>query len=98
MKPAIPNTAQTAWVELEAGRKRRLPPMGPREELDRLINWYEKNKPDMTKIMPGGVAMPSEELAKFATSIGHGIWMYRGWRLAESDALPRKEKRMKINK
>ena len=98
MKAAIPNTAQTQWVEMTASVKRKLPRLTPRGELDKLIDWYETHKPDMPHEMPGGVAMKPEELDKFASKVANGVWSYRGWRLTESDALPRKEKVMKISK
>ena len=54
---AIPNTAQTQWVEITQGKKRTLPARKPQDEIDNLIAWYEKNKPDMPHVIPGGVAM-----------------------------------------
>jgi hypothetical protein len=95
---AIPNSAQTQWVEIAAGKKKKLPRLNPRGEIDRLIDWYERNKPDMPHVMPGGVAMTAIELDRFATKTAEGVWMYKGWRLEQSDALPRKEKRVKIHK
>jgi hypothetical protein len=66
--------------------------------VDRLIDWYEKNKPGMPHSMPGGVAMTADDLDKFATKAAEGVWMYRGWRMEQADTLPRKEKRMKIRR
>lgn len=95
---AIPNTAQTQWVEIAAGKKKKVPRITPRGELDRLIDWYERNKPDMPRVLPGGVALPKEQIDRFASPLANGVWMYRGWRITQADMLPRKEKRMKITK
>lgn len=95
---AIPTSAQTQWVEIAQGKKRKLPRVKPLDELDRLIAWYEQNRPDMPRVMPGGIAMTAKDLDKFATKVAEGVWMYKGWRVAQADMLPRAEKRMKINK
>src|SRR5690348_11228617 len=98
MNKAIPNTAQTQWVELQQGKRKKLPRLTPRGELDRLIDWYEREKPDMPKVMPGGVALPPDQLDRIGSKLANGMWMYRGWKLQLSDALPRTEKRVTIAK
>jgi len=95
---AIPNSAQTQWVEMAASKKRKIPRITPRGELDRLIDWYEREKPDMPRVMPGGVALPADQINRFASKVEEGVWQYRGWRITQADALPKKEKRMKIAK
>jgi hypothetical protein len=95
---AIPNSAQTQWVEISEGKKKRIPRVTPRGELDRLIDWYEKEKPDMPKVLPGGVALLKEQIDRFASPLATGVWMYRGWRISQAETLPRKEKRLKIRK
>lgn len=95
---AIPNSAQTQWVEIASGKKRKIPRITPRGELDRLIDWYEKNKPDMPHELPGGVALEAIQIDRFASRIAEGVWQYRGWRITRADTLPRKEKRMKVRK
>lgn len=95
---AIPNTAQVQWVEIAQGKKRRTRRLNPVDELNRLIDWYEKNKPEMPHTMPGGIAMATSDIDKFATKTAEGVWTYRGWRLTQADTLPRKEKRMKIRR
>ena len=98
MNRAIPASAQTQWVEIAQGKKRKLPRLKPVDELGRLIDWYEKNRPDMPHVMPGGIAMTATDLDKFATKVAEGVWTYRGWRISQADMLPRAEKRLKINK
>lgn len=95
---AIPNSAQTQWVEIASGKKKKIPRITPRGELDRLIDWYEKNKPDMPKELPGGVALEAIQIDRFAKPLTPGVWEYRGWRISRAEVLPRKEKRMKIRK
>lgn len=95
---AIPNSAQTQWVEITAGKKKKIPRVTPRGELDRLIDWYEKEKPDMPHVLPGGVALLKEQIGRFAQPVAEGVWTYRGWRITQADTLPRKEKRLKIRK
>jgi len=95
---AIPTSAQIQWVEPSQSKKRKLPRLKPVDELGRLIDWYEKNRPDMPHVMPGGVAMRAADLDKFATKVAEGVWQYRGWRIEQADMLPRAEKRMKISK
>lgn len=95
---AIPNTSQTQWVEIAAGKKRKLKRLNPRDELDRLISWYEKNKPDLPHVLPGGIALSKIDLDRFAQPTAEGVWTYRGWRITQADTLPRKEKRLKISK
>jgi hypothetical protein len=95
---AIPNSAQTQWVEIASGKRKKIPRVTPRGELDRLIDWYEANKPDMPKVMPGGIALEENQVARFASKLASGVYAYRGWRLEIADALPKAEKRMKIAK
>ncbi len=95
---AIPNTAQTQWVEIEQGKKQKLKRLTPRNKLDAAIDWYEKHKPEMPHVMPGGVFMTPVELDKFASKLDDKTWMYRTWTLMRADPPARGKKLMKIAK
>lgn len=90
MKAAIPNTAQEQWLPLAAGRKKKLPRLKPRDRLDALIDWYEKNMPDHEKVLPGGVTMEKRSLDRFASTVKEGVWMYRGWTLTRVEPISKK--------
>ncbi len=49
---ALPPSAQIQWVEPAQSKKRKLPRLKPVDELGRLIDWYEKNRPDMLRGLP----------------------------------------------
>lgn len=90
---------QTSFVEAYDGRRQTLPAKTPRDRLDELIDWYEKNKPDMPHVMPGGVYMTKEELDSFAgKGPREGEWMYRTWRLTRAEIPAKASERMKIAK
>jgi hypothetical protein len=99
VKKYIPSAAQMNWVtEIERGKKRKIPRQKPSDPIDRLIDWYETHKPEMPRVMPGGVALDAETLDQFAARVADGVWQYRGWRLVQTDGLPRNEKPTKISK
>lgn len=91
MSGPIPTTAQTQWIPLADGKKRKLKRPSLRDKLDELIDWYEKNKPDHPKEIPGGVAIKATTLDRWATPHGKDQWMYRGWLLKLAE-LPVKKK------
>lgn len=89
---------QLQWVAPADGKQRKLRRSTPRDKLDATIDWYEKHKPQMPHIMPGGVAMERAELDKFASKQNESAWLYRGWQLRQAEIPPKGAERMRIAK
>jgi len=89
---------QTQWVEPANGKKQKLKRATPRDKLDATIDWYEKFKPELPHVMPGGVFMTADELDKFAAKLDDSTWMYRTWKLTRADPPPKGRELMKIAK
>jgi hypothetical protein len=70
--------AQTQWVDLPEGKRKKLRRPTRRDRLDALINWYEQNRPDMDHVLPGGVAVPATTLDRWASKVAENRWIYRG--------------------
>ena len=59
---------------------RRLPKESDLDKLNKLLDWYEANKPLMARRCR--TAMPTHQLSKFATYDDNAKeWDYRGWKL-----------------
>jgi hypothetical protein len=95
---AMNQAAQIQWVPLAAGKKKKLKKPSARDALDKLIDWYEKNKPDHPKQLPGGVAIKPTTLDRRATPQGDKQWMYRGWLLTLAEIPPKGREKQKIRK
>lgn len=89
---------QIQWVDGIPGAPQKLKPQKPRDKLDATIDWYEKHKPEMAHVMPGGVAMTKEELDKFATRAEGDTWVYRGWTLKKAEVPAKASELMRIAK
>lgn len=89
---------QAQWVEPADGRKLKLKRITPRDKLDATIDWYEKYKPEMPHVMPGGVFMTADELNKFAAKMDADTWSYRTWTLRRADPPAKGRDLMKIAK
>lgn len=96
-RTAAAPSPQTQWVPLE-GKRKKLKKLTPREEIDRLIDWYAVNKPDMEKVMPGGVYRTAMQLNRFAKEVEKGKWEYRGWILTAAEIPPKGKEKQKIAK
>lgn len=92
------SSPQLQWVEPAQSRKQKLRRSTPRDKLDATIDWYEKYKPDMPHVMPGGVFMSVEELNKFASRMNDDTWVYRTWELRRVEPPPKGSELMKIAK
>lgn len=94
-----PSAAQTQWVPLPEGKRKKLKKLKKltaRDNLDTLIDWYEKNRPDHPKEIPGGVSIKPTTLDRWAAKVGNKKWIYRGWTLTLAE-LPT-VKKLKIKK
>lgn len=89
---------QIRWVEGIPGAPQKLKPLKPRDKLDATIDWYEKHKPDLPHVMPGGVAMTAAELDKFATKVDNDTWVYRGWELKKAEVPAKASELLRIAK
>lgn len=91
-----PSAAQTQWLPLQQGKRKKLKKLTARDNLDKLIDYYETHKPDMEHAIPGGVSIKSTTLDRWAAPLGEQKWMYRGWLLTLAE-LP-VVKKLKIKK
>lgn len=89
---------QSSWVDAPNGKRQKLKRATPRDKLDAAIDWYEKYKPDLPHVMPGGVFMSADDLNKFAAKLDDSTWMYRTWKLTRADPPPKGRELMKIAK
>lgn len=89
---------QLQWVEPAQSRKQKLRRSTPRDKLDATIDWYEKYKPQMPHVMPGGVYMTADELNKFAATLDNKTWTYRTWSLTRAEPPAKASERMNIAK
>lgn len=89
---------QIQWVDGIPGAPQKLKAPKPRDKLDAAIDWYEKYKPEMAHVMPGGVAMSKEDLDKFATKQDDDTWLYRGWTLKKAEVPAKSSELLRIAK
>lgn len=89
---------QIQWVDGVPGAPKKLKALKPRDKLDAAIDWYEKYKPDLPHVMPGGVAMTAVELDKFAVKQSHDTWLYRGWTLKKAEVPAKSSELQRIAK
>lgn len=89
---------QASFVEALNGKRQKLKRATARDKLDATIDWYEKYKPDLPHVMPGGVFMTPDELNKFAAKLDEKTWVYRTWRLERADPPPKGRELLKIAK
>lgn len=92
------SSPQIQWVDGIPGAPQKLKALKPRDKLDSLIDWYEKFKPDMPHVMPGGVAMDRDELDKIAVKQDQDTWLYRGWILKKAEKPAKSSELMRIAK
>jgi hypothetical protein len=76
--------AQNQWVALPDGKRKKLKKPTRRDRLDALVNWYEQNKPEMERVLPGGVAVPATTLDRWAAKVADNRWIYRGWTITRA--------------
>lgn len=89
---------QIQWIDGVPGGRQKLRALKPRDKLDATIDWYEKYKPEMQHVMPGGVALSKDELDKFASKLDAETWVYRGWTLKQAEIPAKSSELMRIAK
>lgn len=94
-RTASVSSQQTQWIPLE-GRRKKLKRLTKREEIDRLIDWYQKFKPEMEHVMPGDVYLEPRQIERFAKLAEPGKWIYRGWTLTAAEIPPKGKEKQKI--